>query len=80
MSTLKLPVFTPTAAKLWAKLSIEDKKDILENVFCGQCKGTTTMFNASGKAERGALVLNGLCAVAVCLGQVGRFVEAGWFA
>ena len=36
------------------------------------------MFNASGKAERGALILSGQCAV--CLGQVGRFVEAGWFA
>lgn len=52
MINLKLPVFTPSAAKLWAKLSTEDKKGILENVFCGMCRDTTTMFNASGKAEK----------------------------
>ena len=77
MNTLRLPVFTPSAAKLWAKLSTEDKKDILENVFCGMCRDTTTMFNASGKTEKGCLVLNGQCVV--CLSPVGRFVEADWF-
>ena len=46
MTHLELPVFTSTAAKLWAKVSAEDKKASLENVYCGQCKGTTTMFNA----------------------------------
>lgn len=46
MTHLELPVFTSTAAKLWAKVSAENKKATLENVYCGQCKGTTTMFNA----------------------------------
>ncbi len=77
MTPLRLPVFTPSAAKLWAKLSVEDKTAILENVFCIQCKAETTMFNASGKAEKGNLILNGQCAV--CQSSVGRFVEADWF-
>lgn len=77
MTNLKLPVFTSSAAKLWAKLSLEDKKLILENVFCGVCKGTTTMFNASGKTERGSLILSGQCAV--CMGKVGRFIEPDAF-
>ena len=34
MTHLKLPVFTSIAAKLWAKVSAEDKKAILENVYC----------------------------------------------
>ena len=77
MNILKLPVLAPNAAKLWENLSHEDKKDILENVFCGACRDTTTMFNASGKAEKGCLALNGQCAV--CLSPVGRFVEVDWF-
>ena len=52
MNILKLPVLAPNAAKLWENLSHEDNKDILENVFCGVCRDTTTMFNASGKAEK----------------------------
>lgn len=77
MTNLKLPVFTPAAEKLWAKLSIEDKKLILESVFCGKCKGSTTMFNASGTVERGSLILNGQCAV--CMSKVARFVEPDAF-
>lgn len=77
MSNLKLPVFTTQATKLWDKLSVDDKTTLLGNVYCSQCKGETTMFSASGKAEKGCLVLQGRCAV--CMSPVGRFVEADWF-
>ncbi|GHA63869.1 hypothetical protein GCM10009007_00200 [Formosimonas limnophila] len=75
--TLKLPKFAPQAAQLWSLLSIDDKRNILENVYCSHCKNVTTMFNASGKAEKGSLILNGQCAV--CMNPVGRYIEADAF-
>lgn len=77
MTIIQMPKFTPTAAKLWAKLSSEHKRMILRNTYCRACKGETTIINVNGKAERGCLLLNGDCIK--CGGKVGRFVEDDWF-
>ncbi|TDR33100.1 hypothetical protein [Hydromonas duriensis] len=75
--TLKLPKFTPLAAQLWSLLPIDTKKVILSNVYCTHCRNNTVMFNATGKSEHGDLILKGQCAI--CMGQVGRLVEADAF-
>jgi hypothetical protein len=77
MTIIQMPKFTPTASKLWAKLSSEQKRMILSNVYCGGCKAETMIINAHGKAERGSLILNGDCVKCGC--AVGRFVEDDWF-
>ena len=75
MSVIQFPKFNPAAAKLWAKLSADDKMALLANVWCMQCRDETTITNFNGKAERhdkwneahrktiGALFENGLVGV-----------------
>lgn len=78
MSVIQFPKFNPAAAKLWAKLSADDKMALLANVWCMQCRDETTITNFNGKAERGSLILNGQCIK--CGSPVGRLIEKEWFA
>lgn len=43
-----IPNFTAPAAKLWATLPLATKKLLLANVYCGQCRGSTTITNFQG--------------------------------
>lgn len=75
MTVESIPNFTTPAAKLWATLPLATKKLLLANVYCGQCRGSTTITNFSGVVRSGDLMLGGKCAE--CHGDVARVVEMG---
>lgn len=75
MTVESIPNFTTPAAKLWATLPLATKKLLLANVYCGQCRGSTTITNFSGVVRCGDLMLVGKCAE--CHGDVARVVEMG---
>ncbi len=75
MTVESIPNFTAPAAKLWATLPIATKKLLLANVYCGRCRGSTTITNFSGVVRSGDLLLVGKCAE--CHDDVARVIEMG---
>jgi hypothetical protein len=65
--------FTPAAARKWASLEGRKQTLLLNNVWCGTCRATTTIVRYQGKVERGTLVLEGHCIR--CDGSVARAIE-----
>ncbi|MGB8413463.1 MAG: hypothetical protein WCE23_11630 [Candidatus Binatus sp.] len=53
--------FTAPAAKLWASIPADSKKQLLSNVWCGKCRHEVTITNFSGAIKAGDLRLVGLC-------------------
>jgi hypothetical protein len=74
MTVESFPNFTAPAAKLWATLP-PDTKLLLANVYCAQCRGSTTITNFSGVVRSGDLLVVGKCAE--CHGDVARVIEMG---
>lgn len=68
-----LPKFTTPAAKLWAAVPIDTRKQLLSNVWCGKCRHETTITNFTGAVKAGDLLLVGKCSE--CHGDVARVVE-----
>ncbi|NTV12346.1 MAG: hypothetical protein HGA96_00185 [Desulfobulbaceae bacterium] len=48
--------FTPPAQKLWAAIPSEYRMKILNSVWCGHCRETTSMLNITGNVKGGDLV------------------------
>ena len=67
------PDFTPQACKLWERVPAHIRPELLENVFCGDCRGETTIVNFQGKLKQGMLVLEGSCQR--CGSSVARVIE-----
>ena len=70
-----IPKFTDPAAKLWATLSADTKKQLLANVYCGKCRHGVTITNFTGVVKAGDLLLVDLCSE--CRGDVARVIEMG---
>jgi hypothetical protein len=68
-----IPQFTTPAAKLWANIPTDCKKQLLSNVWCGKCRHEVTITNFSGAVKAGNLLLVGLCSE--CRGDVARVIE-----
>jgi hypothetical protein len=64
---------TPQAKKFWDAIPANQRLLILNNVWCVNCMKTTSMGEAVGKIEQGALSLKGVCTS--CGGLVARLVE-----
>lgn len=43
--------FTPQARQLWAKVPAHIRPKLLSNVYCGECRGETTIVNYSGSVR-----------------------------
>lgn len=65
--------FTNQARAIWDAVPQQAKFIILNNVWCGQCRGSTTIVNLKGNVEEGDLILRGQCAK--CGNGVTRLVE-----
>ena len=63
MTIESIPEFTAPAAKLWATIPAETKKQLLSNVWCGKCQHEVTMTNFSGAIKSGDLLLVGKCSI-----------------
>lgn len=68
-----IPTFTAPAAKLWARVPTDSKKQLLSNVWCGKCRREVTITNFSGAVKAGDLLLVGLCSE--CRSDVARVIE-----
>ena len=73
MTIESIPKFTAPAAKLWATIHSDMKKQLLSNVWCGKCRHEITITNFSGAVKAGNLLLVGLCSE--CRSDVARVVE-----
>lgn len=73
MTIESIPKFTAPAAKLWAKMSKDVRKQYLSNVWCGKCQHEVTITNFSGTVRGGNLLLVGQCSE--CHGDVARVIE-----
>jgi uncharacterized CHY-type Zn-finger protein len=68
-----LPKFTPPAAKLWAAIPSDTRKQLLSNVWCGKCQHEVTITNYSGTDKGDNILLVGKCAI--CQSDVARVIE-----
>ena len=75
MSIESIPKFTVPAAKLWASIPSNSKKQLLSSVWCWKCRHEVTITNFSGVVKAGDLLLVGLCTE--CHSDVARVVEMG---
>jgi hypothetical protein len=74
MTVETLPTFTPPAAKLYAAIPADIRRQLLSNVWCGACRHEVTITNFSGAVRSGDLLLVGKCSE--CHGDVARVIES----
>ena len=67
--------FTSAAARAWERLPQPTRIKLLNNVWCGNCRGTCSIALATASVDGGMLVLRGTCTK--CGGEVARAVERG---
>lgn len=65
---------TPLAKKLWEAIPPEARIKILNNVWCGACRGGCSLGNPTMTVERRNLIIRGECTK--CGGGVARLVES----
>ena len=53
--------FTPQAARRWSELGARSQSLYLNNVWCSECRKSTTIVRFKADMERGDLVLQGEC-------------------
>ena len=71
--TIPFPKLTPAAKKRWEQIPERVRKDILENVWCSQCRtGVALQLREGGMSGR-SLVLRGTCKT--CGREAARVVE-----
>lgn len=73
MSVESIPNFSQPAAKLWANISADAKKQLLATVWCGKCRHGVTIKNFTGAVKGGDLLLVGTCSE--CHSDVARLIE-----
>ena len=73
MTIESFPIFTPAAEELWANIPSSDRRRLLSNVWCSNCRINVTIANFSGVVKDGNLLLVGLCSE--CRGDVARVIE-----
>lgn len=73
MTIESLPTFTRQARQRWESIPAIIRQRLLSNVWCGRCRGQTTIINFSGTIKGGDLVLVGACVE--CRGGVARVIE-----
>ena len=73
MKTIPLPKFTSDAKKRWEQVPESARKEIMESVWCSQCRTGVPMRLREGKMSGGSLVLRGTCKK--CGSEVARVIE-----
>lgn len=71
--TEEFPNFTPQARQLWQNVLTHIRPKLLSNVYCGECRGETTIVIYSGSVKQGLLVLEGSCQQ--CGSEVARVID-----
>ena len=71
--TISFPKLTLPAKKRWEQISVQARKDFLENVWCSQCRTMVTLQLQEGEMSGRSLVLRGKCKG--CGSEAARVVE-----
>lgn len=71
--TIPLPKFTPAAKKRWGQVPVWARKEIVEAVWCTQCRIGVPLLLREGKMIGRSLVLRGTCKK--CGREVARVIE-----
>jgi hypothetical protein len=71
--TIPFPKLTLSAKKRWEQIPERVRKDILENVWCSQCRSTVALQLREAHVSKGSLVLRGTCKK--CGSEAARVVE-----
>jgi len=72
-NVIQMPLFTSDAKKRWQQIPVAGQKELMDNVWCGQCRAVTTIRLRAGKMSGNSLVLSGVCKK--CGGAVARVIE-----
>ncbi|MFO7665943.1 MAG: DUF6429 family protein [Desulfobacterales bacterium] len=72
-TTIPFPKLTPSAKKRWEQIPEQSRKDILENVWCSQCRTMGALQLREGEMSGRSLVLRGTCRK--CGSEAARVVE-----
>lgn len=72
-NVIQMPQFTADAKKRWQQISVVGQKELIDSVWCGQCRGVTTIRLHDGKMIGNSLVLSGFCKK--CGSAVARVIE-----
>jgi hypothetical protein len=73
VKAIPLPTFTPEAKKRWEQVPEWARKEIIEAVWCSQCRTGVPMQIREGKMSGQSLVLRGICKK--CGGETARVIE-----
>jgi len=60
-TVIPLPMFTADAKSRWDQVPHLTKKEIMDNVWCGQCKAVTSLQLREGSLSGRSLILHGIC-------------------
>ena len=72
-NVIQMPQFTADAKKRWQQIPVAGQKELMDNVWCGECRGVTTIRIQDGKMCGNSLLLSGSCKK--CGGAVARVIE-----
>ncbi len=73
METIPLPKFTADAKKRWEQVPERTRREIMESVWCSQCRTGVPMQLREGKMSGRSLVLRGTCKK--CGSEAARVIE-----
>ncbi len=72
-NVIQMPQFTSDAKKRWQQIPVEGQKELMDNVWCGQCRTVTTIRLQEGKMCGNSLLLSGSCKK--CGSAVAQVIE-----
>lgn len=72
-TVVPFPQFAADAKKRWSQIPEPAKKEIMDNVWCGNCVSGTSMQLREGTLTGRTLILHGTCKK--CGGEVARVIE-----
>ena len=73
METISLPKFAADAKKRWEQVPKRARREIIESVWCSQCRTGVPMQLREGKMSGRSLVLRGTCKK--CGSEAARVIE-----
>jgi hypothetical protein len=72
-NVIQMPKFTDDAKRRWLQIPVAWQKELMDNVWCGECRGVTTIRIQDGEMIGKSLALRGTCKK--CGGAVARVIE-----
>jgi len=72
-NVIQMPLFTADTKARWQQIPVAGQKELMDNVWCGECRKSTTIRIKDGKMCGNSLSLSGSCKK--CGSAVARIIE-----